>query len=420
MTLVPPERDGLPHGVFLERLAGASATSPEGHVSHCAFLTLRLVDLLAPERESVRFDVFHYQQVATERLYRELPADSTETGHIVGLGRGAADAFHARDVQLVTPALLAYAHYLEDEARLPEALDVLETLARVGGERLPPADVIATRLRMARVLRKLNQFDRADELYAAAGTLAAAAEDGHAEFLSRIGRAYATIGRGNLAEADRQLQGILVDAKAKGDRFIQAQAEQGIGVVRSTGGQPAEAIGHIWRAFRLYEDEPARARTLGDLGIMLLTVGAVDGAERALHAVVAGRATQDVVNNALIELMHCASYRRDRVGFERWKARCEAERTGMSPNMLVDFSLKAGIGLARFGQFERAETMLGAALEMAETARLHEFVFRIERIQHGLRDCQRLHCEASETAAEPVCQSAEVREVSASLAHLSD
>ena len=68
---------------------------------------------------------------------------------------------------------------------------------------------------------------------------------------------------------------------------------------------------------------------------------------------------------------------------------------------------------SRFGQFDKAETLLDTALQIAEDAGLHEFVFRIERIAAGLRDCQ--PCEA---AAEPVAQSDAVREVSASVALL--
>jgi tetratricopeptide (TPR) repeat protein len=268
------------------------------------------------------------------------------------------------------------------------------------------------------VLRKLNAFDAAAQAYDAAGALAAASGDHHSELLSRIGRANAVMGRGNLLEAGRSLRGVLQDSEALGDREAQARAHQVIAVVLSMGGQPAEAIPHAWQAFQLYEDELSRMRVLSDLGIMLLIVGDVEGAERALTEIVRHGASQDVVDNAMIELMHCASYRRDRVGFERWRERCEARRDSMPPNILSDFSLKTAIGRARFGQFDRAEKLLGTALEIAEQAGLHEFAFRIERIKDGLRDCSQ-GCEAPpEAAAEPEFPNESVREVSAALAHL--
>jgi tetratricopeptide (TPR) repeat protein len=407
------------HAAFLERLAGApTPASARARHSHAAFVTLRLVDLLGPERQLLSAVAFQYQLAATERYCRDLPCDSTETAHVAGLLLAATDAYTAQDVQLVVPALLAYAHYLEDELRLPEALDVLETAARVGGDTLRSADRIATGLRRARVLRKLNDFDAAERAYEATGALAAASGDQHSELLSRIGRANAMMGRGNLLDAGRSLRGILQDSEVLGDREAEARAHQVIAVVLSIGGQPAEAIPHEWRAFQLYEDELSRMRVLSDLGIMLLIVGDVEGAERALSEIVRHGASQDVVDNAVIELMHCASYRRDRVGFERWRERCEARQEGMPPNILTDFMLKAGIGRARFGQFDRADKLLGTALGIAEQAGLHEFAFRIERIKNGLRDCGQ-GCEAPpEAAAEPEFPNEAVREVSAALAHL--
>jgi hypothetical protein len=152
-------------------------------------------------------------------------------------------------------------------------------------------------------------------------------------------------------------------------------------------------------------------RALGDLGLFLMRVGDADGAERALTEIVRRGATRDVLDNALIELMHCASFRRDRVGFERWREQCEARREHMPPNILVDFIFKTAIGRARFRQLERARALLDTALGIAEQAGLHEFAFRIERIKVGLAVCD-------EPAAEPMRQSEAVREVSASLAQL--
>jgi len=285
----------------------------------------------------------------------------------------------------------------------------------VGGDRIRPSDAIAVRLRMARALRKLNEFDHADRCYAQAGALAAAAGDRHSELVSRLGGAYTLIGRGNLAGAERRLREVLPDTERWRDRRAQALAHQGLGVVLSTGGRPADAIPHTWRAFDLYDDALSRSRVLSDLGVLLLTVGDADGAERALLGVVKRGSFRDVEQNVLIELMHCASYRRDRVGFERWRERCEAEMEDMLPNICADFHLKLGIGRARFGQFDRAELALDTALQIAEGTGLHELVFRIERIKTGLRDCQHELTLSSGPGAEPLLQTEAVRDVSASV-----
>lgn len=407
------------HTGFLKRMAAApSPSSIEARLAEGALLTLRLVDLLGPERDSLAPEAFHYQRVAIEKFCHELPRDCTETAHLRGLVRSAADACATRDIRFVVPALLAYSHYLEEELRLDPARDVLATLLRVAGDKLGSGDGVAARLRMARVLRKLTEFDAAEETYLDAEALAAASGDPRSELLSRIGRAHAVTGRGNLAEAERALRQILVDAGGLRDRDAQARAHQGIAVVLSTGGQPAEAIPHAWRAFQLYEDELSRTRALGDVGVMLLVVGDAEGAERALTEVLRLGGTRETVNNALIELMHCASYRRDRLGFERRREQCDTHRESMPPNILVDFNLKTAIGRARFGQYDRAEILMETALSIAEAAGLHEFVFRIERIKNGLRDCQAALSAAPGPVAEPFLQSEAVREVSASLPHL--
>ena len=414
MTDSVVQHAGLPHAVFLHRLAGESPSSAlEPRLGRAAFVALRLVDLLGAEYTTLHPDAFHYQHVATARCCRDLPPGATETSHLVGLVQGAHDAFEQGSIGLVLPALFAYAHYLEDEMRLEEALDVLDTLLQVGGKKLPPTDVVGARLRRARVYRKLNEFDAAEKSYAEGGALAAAIGDTHSELLSRIGRAYVVTARGNLAEAQHALRGVLDDARLLDDVGAQALGHHAIAVVLNTVGQPSDAIPHAWRAFELYDDELSRMRALGDLGTMLLTVGEAESAERALGEIVRRGATHDVLDNATIELMHCASYRRDRVGFERWREQCDARRETMPPNMLVDFMLKAGIGRARFGQLDRAERLLASALRIADEAGLHEFTFRIERIQAGLRDC-----DCAETAAESDFRNDAVREVSAALAHL--
>jgi tetratricopeptide (TPR) repeat protein len=272
---------------------------------------------------------------------------------------------------------------------------------------------VGAQLRRARVYRKLNEFDAAEQSYTEGGALAATIGDTHSELLSRIGRADTLRGRGNLVEAESSLRAVLIDAERLRDRDAQARAHQVMAVLLGTRGQPGDAIPHIWRAFELFEDDLSRTRALADLGAVLLIVGDTLGAERALLEVLQRGTSEEALSNAIIELMNCASFRRDRVGFERWREQCDARREGMPPNILVDYTLKAGIGRARFGQLDRAERLLASALKIADEAGLHEFTFRIERIKAGLRGC-----DCPEAAAESDFRSEAVREVSAALAHL--
>jgi len=421
MTQTCTERHGLTHAAFLKRLAGAhSATSADARLGNGAFLALRLVDLLGPGGEPAHPDAFRYQHAATERMCRELPTNSTEGAHVTGIVRAAADAFREHDVRVVVPALFAYAHYLENGLRLEESLDVLDSMLRVAATSLELSDAVAAHLRIGRVNRKLNRFDEGDAAYARAGHLATAAGDSRGVLLSRAGRAIALQGRGNLAEAENVLKQVVGDARAGGHSEVQAGVQHALGATLLLRGQVGEGILHVWHAFEAYEDVTSRVRALGDLGTMLLTIGEVAAAERALLEVLRrGDGMEDVASNAMVELMHCASYRRDRVGFERWRVACQSRVGGMAPNILADFHLKAGIGQARFGRFGQAERSMETALGIAEAAGLNEFVFRVERIKNGLRGCEAEHCIASDSAAEPF-QSIDsgVREVAASLAEL--
>ena len=415
MPEVAPRTLTLPHAVFLERATNELPTSAAVRLGQGAFLVLRLVDLLAPDREPPTSpEVFRYQSAATERYCAELGPLGAEVAHLQGLVRNVQDVYAHQDARLITPALLAYAHYLEDDGHYVEALDVLETLLRVAERQMRDADRIATALRVGRVNRKMHRFDEAERWYTEAGDLASRVGDRFSVLLSRLGHANALQYRGNLAESERTYWSILADAQGEGSPQAEARAEHGLGSVLLHRGQPGEAIPHLWRSIEIYDDEASRLRAFQDLGIGLLSLGDADGAERALMQVVGRAPAADNLNNAMIELMNCASYRRDRIGFERWRERCQGALPTMAPNIHADFLLKAGIGLARFGNFPKAERLMEEALVIASEHKLRAHEFKIERIKGGLNDC--VACQGTPT--ETVLQTPAVREVSASLAAL--
>jgi len=408
----------LAHAVFLSRVGELPATSPEVRLGQGAFLALRLVDLLAPDREPVQPDVFRYQWTATDRYCGELTQEGIEAAHLNGVVRSAGEAFRHKDARLVVPALFAYVYHLENTLHLEEALDVIETVLRVGGVALAPKDAVAAQLRLGVVLRNLARFDEAEDAYRAAEALANGAGDTHSMLLSRLGRAIALQQRGNLGECEQQLEGILADARSAQLRDAVARTEHVLGTTLILRGQPHESAPHLWQAYELYDDGSAQVRALTDLGIAMLALGDASAAERALLEVVRRGGQADNTLNAQLELMHTASYRRNRVGFERWRTACEARLDRMTPGMQTDFYLKAGIGYARFGNWKKARQVLDEAIGVASANRLHEFEFRIERIKAGLGDCEEVAREGLQATAEPVLQTEALREVSASLALL--
>lgn len=408
----------LAHAVFLNRASDLPASDPEVRLGQGAFLVLRLAELIGADGEVVDPDVFRYQWTATERYCAELVHEGTEAAHLNGIVRSLAEAYRQGDVRLVAPSLFAYVYHLENSLRLEEALDVVGTLLRIARDRLSSKDAIAARLRVGLLNRNLARFDEADGAYRDAETLALSAGDAQSALLGRIGRAIGTTLRGNLSESEQQLSGILADARAAGQRDAEARAAHVLGNVQDKRGRPADGAPNVWHAYELYDDDAAKMRAMSDLGIMLLRLGDVVAAERALRAVVRRATHQDAVLNAKIELMHCASYRRDQLAFERYRGELLGRVAAMPPNVLTDFHLKAGIGSARFGNFKRARQLLEEALQVAAANRLHEFEFRIERIKTGLGDCEEAANAQPLAPAEPVVQTEALSEVSASLALL--
>jgi len=408
---------GLPHAVFLQRVAEEPATSPDVRLGQGAFLALRFVDLLAPDREPPTPDVFRYQWAATERYCAELAGEGTEASHLSCIVRAAGEAHGTGDIALVAPALFAYALYLEQELHFDEAEDALQTMIEVGHERLKVSDRISAWMRLGRVRRLQADFDRADAAYTEAGRIAETAGDRRAVLSSRIGRCNVVYFRGNIAEAERGWRSILADSVDTPYQRIVAEAEHGLGNLLNLRSQPQDGARHLWRAYELYDDESLKLRVLTDLGILMLRLGHADAAERALAEVVRRERNGEVLNNALIELMNCASYRRDRLGFERWRERCLEHIPSAPPNIRADFSMKAGIGFARFGNIRRAENELRQAHEIATAHGLHELVFRIEPILGVSKGCGALE-EVESAAPAPAYPSESLSEVSASLATL--
>ena len=409
----PPKAAGLPHAVFLQRVTDEPATSPEVRLGQGAFLSLRFVDLLDPDREPPTPDVFRYQWAATERYCAELAGEGTEASHLTCIVRAAGDAHTAGDIGLVAPALFAYALYLEQESHFEEAEDVLLTMINVGQGRLQTADAISAWMRLGRVRRLQADFDQADAAYAQAGAIAAQDGDQESVLVSRVGRCNVVYFRGNLAEAERRWHGILAESGAY--PRIMAQAEHGLGNLLNLRGQPLEGASHLRKAYGLYEEESLQLRVLTDLGIMMLRLGQVAEAEHALGEVVRRESSLENLVNALIELMNCASFRRDRLAFERWRERCLEHVPQAQPNIRADFSMKMGIGYARFGNARRSVNSLREALEIATAHGLNELVFRIEPILAHINECGAP--EETEGAAPDITDRPEsLKEVSAFLA----
>ena len=387
MVDVQPMGPGLLHVVFLER-AAREHDSAQSRFGQAAFLVLRLIDLLGANESAPNVDeLFGYQAAATGRYCHEQLESGPPADRLIELVGAASYAHRRHDPGLIAPAMLGLSRWLIDSGHVEEALDVLATLQRTAGARLDPKAEITAALVTGRAQREIAQFDAADDAYGRAARLAEVNGDGESVLLSQLGRANVFWGRGNLAEAERYTREVVRSARAAGFQETEARGEHGLGVALGARGQVHDAVPHLWRAFELYTDTGLSIRALHDLGYALARLGVIESAERAFKIVVERSDSMDGAGNAMIELMYCASFRRDRVGFERWRGECGSKMDQMAPNQIADYHLKLGIGLGRFGRLDRAAAELQIALQVARSHGLHEFEFRIERILGGLAEC---------------------------------
>ena len=320
---------------------------------------------------------FSWQVAAVRRHLGDLPPETPEAAHL----RGIAEAVPGDPMP--TPALrlclTAYAYFLEHEARLDEALDILGLAGRAHGVSVPPAEFAAIALFAGRLNRLLAKWAAANTCYERAEDAAISGDDMVTVLRSRLGRCAVLRGQGNLPLALRNTR-VVVDQAAELDLpEIQAMAYTDLGAVHWLQGHHDEMVVANYRAFVLSEDSLQRMRVLGDLGLGLLNLQAYETARLAFEIVAASETSLLVRTNAVLELMELESRVGNRLAFERRRAEAEGFRERMSPSMAVDFHYKAGMGLARFGRRKRAQEILQAGLRLAEEYRLNTWYFRLER-----------------------------------------
>lgn len=391
--------DVLAHAPFLERarIEREHSRDQAARLALGAYVVARLVDRLLSGLEGVEAqDGFAWQLAAVRRHLADLPGDAPESAHL----RGIADAVPVDPSP--TPALrlclTAYAYFLEHEARLDEALDVLGLASRAHGLSVPPAEFAAIALFAGRLNRLLARWAAANTCYERAESAARSTGDMVTTLRSRLGRCNVLRGQGNLPLARSNTQAVVEEAGKLGLREVQAMAYSDLGSVCANQGQHEEAVQANYQAFLLTEDQLQRMRVLGDLGICLLGVGARETARLAFQIVTESNTSFMVRTNAVLELMDLESSVGNRVAFERRRGQADEVRDRMPPSMAADFMYKSGVGLTRFGRYKRAKEFLGEGLRLAEEHRLNLWYFKFEKELSAL---EALAADAAAGAREP-------------------
>lgn len=408
--------DVLAHAPFLERARVEREHGREypARLALGAYVVARLVDRLLSGLEGVEAqEGFVWQAAAVRRHLADLPSDSPETAHL----RGIADAVPADPMP--TPALrlclTAYAYFLEHEARLDEALDILGLASRAHGAAVPPAEFAAIALFAGRLNRLLARWPAANTCYQRAEDAAASAGDMVTVFRSRLGRSGVLRGQGNLPLSCAVAEEVAQRAGSASLHEVEAMAWADVGAVLELQGRLEESVQAKYRAFRLTEDSLNRMRVLGDLGVSLLQVKAYASARLAFEIVASSDTSFIVRTNAVLELMDLESAAGNRMAFERRRSEAEGSRERMPPSMAADFVYKAGVGMARFGRVKRAREFLSSGLRLAEEHRLNVWYFKFERELAALEALEVAEVREPELATPTSVESPVVEEVAVGL-----
>ena len=372
------------HEPFLERAADTEAQEA-GNSGLGAFLTLRLIDQFSADREKIHREATAYQTTATGEFLNDIYPQTPEVTHLRELVRVAGTALDTNDRRLLLPPMMAFAFWLEQELRLAEALDVLNTALRLSDGR-DGEEEVAAYLQYARVLRMQGDFEDARESYAHSGDIAARIGDEHSVLLSQIGHGVVLQKVGNLPESERVLREVIKQAQRVGNRDAEARAHHDLGVTLYFAGKAEQAIPLTYRAHELHESPVRRARALSDTGIFLKEIGCYRAARNAFDVVLSGNPPPEVRAHTVLELLELSALVTDRVSFERWRQELTQQRSALTAEQLVDLEAKLGTGLAHFGRQALGEKHLREALRIAEEHGMGERIFHAEQRLQELRE----------------------------------
>ncbi|MGH7531858.1 MAG: hypothetical protein ACREL4_01090 [Gemmatimonadales bacterium] len=377
-----------PHSATLDRTAAAHEADDDVEARQAlgAYLVLRAIDrLIALQREDSpeARDGFRFQVASVTRFVEDLPqVGHVEASHLAGLVKvlGAFDREGERRLRI---GLLAYSWHLEQAGHLEEALDVVglsEPFYREAG----PHELTNLGMTSGRFHRTLAHWDLADRSYQLGYESAEVRHDRRGMLLARLGRAKVLLGRGNLPEARRQIEGVIAEAEGKNLADARACGYSDLAAVLEKMGMPAEAVHANYQALMLFREPNERGRLFGNLGSGLRAIGMLDLSQIAFEQVLREASQWQPRLNAMIELTGIHAAHGDELAFRRYWSEVERDENRMAPSTAVDFHVTVASGLVRFGRPAVARRQLELASGLAERHGLNAWYFTIERLLQEL------------------------------------
>jgi tetratricopeptide (TPR) repeat protein len=383
----PPEAPG--HRSFLRRARQQREHRCEvdSQLALAAFLVASLVDRMhRATQDSDDSEGYRWQLRSTRHFIQELPENHAECAHLGALIDAMDQALPPKHAA-VRMSLVSYAYFLNQEARLEEALDILELAAKTHDGGCPAEEYASIAMFVGRVNRRLARFPAAERAYREAQSTAEATGDHRTALFSQLGMANLHRTTGDLARSQKLVEEVLVRCRSPKLADVRSAAYSDLSAVFERQGRRIEAVAVEYQSFVLAVDDASRWRTLANLGASLAGIGEYDAARCALQVVAARSQVFDSRTNAVIELLGLASAVGDELGFRRYLREAEGRVDAMPPSMTVDFHYQAGVGMARFGHLSRARTLLATALGLAEEHQLNTWYFKVDRVMQGLAAC---------------------------------
>jgi tetratricopeptide (TPR) repeat protein len=378
-----------------------------------AFLVASLVDRMhRAARYGDDAEGYRWQLRSTRHFVQELPEDHAERAHLGAL-IDAMDQTLPPKHAVVRTRLVAYAYYLNQEARLEDALDILERASRTHDGGCPAEEYATIAMFVGRVNRRLARFPAAEKAYREAQRTAEANGDQRTALFSQLGMANLHRSTGDLARSQELVEDVLARCRSPKLADVRSAAYSDLSAVFERQGRRIDAVAVEYQSFVLAVDDASRWRTLANLGASLAGIGEYETARYALRVVAARSQVFDSRTNAVIELLGLASAVGDELGFRRYLREAEGRVENMPPSMAVDFHYQAGVGMARFGHLDRAQESLTVALELAEEHQLNTWYFKVERVLSGLTVCADLDLDSA--VADSRWDTSALREVTSGL-----
>jgi tetratricopeptide (TPR) repeat protein len=362
------------HVPFLTELGDLDEGSSGWRAVSAGLVVLRLVDAWMAEGAAVvAADEWGLRsvQAAIDGMPAGMPART-----VLRCVVEAMKSSGASDMDTIAPRLMAYARSLDLDAKWALAADVYETvIAHV--HPVEQSDVaINAHIRLGFTLRALGEIDRSAAAYGAASKLASASGDLVGVLRAEIGAARIAITRGNLPEAERDLDAAILRARGQGFENVRAAALQERATVAHLRGQYDAAVRFAYEALGQMDDPINRDRLLSDIASSFYMLGARSVARDAYLVLEATAQEQYQRWVAAINLMEIASAEGSMTIFERYRRNLLEQP--LPPVLQAQLHLHIGNGYLALGEVTPARAAIRKARELAEGFQFNQLLFAAE------------------------------------------